>query len=113
MATTFEHSAVADSDTVSAPIAGYGISYAITVIFNAILVVLKETIPAVHDLMVAITGHHWVTHGLLDLIVFVALGAYLSRGDGLHVSGNKVASAIVGGTVVGGLIVVGFFVIVG
>jgi hypothetical protein len=111
MTTTHQHSTTADSDRVSANVAGFGVSYAIACIFNAIVVVLKEAYPAVHDGMAAITGHHWVTHGLLDLIVFIALGYYLSRGEGLHMTGNTLVSWIVGGTVIGGLIIVGYFVL--
>ena len=109
MTTTYEQTKTADADTVGGKIAAYGVSYAITSIFNAILMIFKETYPAVQEGMVAITGHHWVKHGLLDVIVFVALGAYLSRGEGLRMTGNKLASTIVGGTVIGGLIVVGIF----
>ena len=110
MATTYEHTHVADSDTVSAPIAGYGISYAITAIFSAILVVLKETIPAVHDLMVAITGHHWVTHGILNLIVFVLLGWLLTRWtETARMSARTLILTIVGSVVVSGVITAGFF----
>jgi len=111
MTTTYNHSTVADTETVSANVAGFGVSYAITCIVNAIVVVFKEAFPAVHDFMTAITGHHWVTHGLLDLIVFVALGLYLSRGEGLQMTGGAVVSKIVGGTVIGGLIIVGYFLL--
>jgi len=48
------------ADAVSAKITGYGISYAITSILSALLVVLKESNEGVHGLLVAITGHHWI-----------------------------------------------------
>jgi len=64
----------------------------------------------VHGLLVAITGHHWITHGLLDVIVFVVLGAVLSRRD-MNLSGNTLITSVVGSTILSGLIVVGFFVL--
>jgi len=95
---------------VSAKATGYGIAYAITSILSALLVVLKESNEGVHGLLVAITGHHWVTHGLLDVIVFVALGAVLSRRD-ISLSGNTLITTVVGATILSGLIISGYFIL--
>jgi len=103
-------SQTSSADAVSAKVTGYGISYAITSILNALLVILKESNESVHGLLVAITGHHWITHGLLDVIVFVVLGAVLSRRD-MNLSGNTLITSVVGSTILSGLIVVGFFVL--
>lgn len=97
------------SETVSATVSGFGISYAITSILSALLVVLKESSEAVHDALVAITGHHWVTQSLLDLIVFVVLGFVLSRRS-MAMSGNALITTIVGATVLSGLIIAGYFI---
>ena len=97
------------TETVSPKVTGYGISYAITAILSALLVVLKESNESVLNLMKALTGHHWITHGLLDIIIFVALGILLSRGAGIRMSGNALISTVVGATVVSGLIIAGFF----
>lgn len=90
----------------------FAAAYAITAIFNAIVVWLKEAIPAVHDGMAAILGHHWIAHGVLDLIVFFALGFYLTS-RGYRTSGSTAANFLIWGTILGGIMVVGFFVIVG
>lgn len=97
-------------DTISAKVAGYGVSYAITSILSALLVVLKETNEGVHGLLVAITGHHWVTHGLLNMILFIVLGVVLSRRD-MGMSGNTLITTVVGATVLSGLIIAGFFIL--
>jgi len=107
---TTETHATQSDEFVSSTTAGFGVAYAITCIVNALIMIVKESSEAVHDAMAAITGHHWVTHGLLDLFVFVVLGYILSRNDRLRMTGTGLASTIVGGTVIGGLIVVGFFV---
>lgn len=96
------------ADAVNARVAGYGISFATTSILSALLVVLKESNESVEELLVAITGHHWVTHGLLDVVVFVVLGAILSRRD-LNLSGNTLVTSVVGSTVLSGLIIAGYF----
>jgi hypothetical protein len=98
------------ADTVSAKVTGYGVSYAITSILSALLVVLKESNEGVHGLLVAITGHHWITHGLLDVIVFVVLGAVLSRRD-MSLRGNTLITTVVGATILSGLIIAGYFIL--
>jgi len=100
------------SELMSPKITGYGLAYSIAVIFNALLMMLKEGIPAVHNFMTLLTGHHWVTHGVLDLLVFVAFGM-LFTARGIEWDGNKLATYVVGSTVLAGLMIVGFFVIIG
>jgi len=67
---SIQQTTTAMDETNTAKEKGVGISYAITCIFSALLVVLKERNDAIHDEMVVITGHHWVTHGVLNLIIF-------------------------------------------
>ena len=98
------------NDTVSAKVAGYGVSYAITSILSALLVMLKETNESVMGVLVSITGHHWVTQGLLNVVLFVVLGALLSRRE-KGMSGNALISTVVGATVLSGLIIAGFFIL--
>ena len=101
------------SDTVGATVTAFGISYAITSIFSALLVVLKELSAGVHDGLAAITGHHWVTHGLLNVIVFVVLGMLLSRANRAPMPVASLVNVVIGSTIVSGLIIAGFFLIVG
>lgn len=99
------------ADSVGTTARAFGISYAITSILSALLVVLKESSQAVLDGLAAITGHHWVTHGVLNIIVFVALGFVLSRMDvGVQMTGKSLITTIVGATVVSGLIIAGYFI---
>jgi len=107
MMTTNQSSA---ADEVGAKVTGYGLSYAVTSILSALLVVLKESSEAVHGLLVAITGHHWITHGLLDVIVFIVLGVLLSR-RGTSMSGGAFITTVVGATILSGLIISGYFVL--
>jgi hypothetical protein len=95
----------------------FGLSFAITSLFSALLVVLKETNEnTVLAWMKAATPHHWITHTLLDLIIFVVLGVVLARandGQGIRIGADKLNSYIVGAFVIGGLIIAGFFLIFG
>ncbi|UTV30976.1 hypothetical protein [Photobacterium atrarenae] len=106
------HSPVNDSKPpyAGAAIIGFSLSYAVTSIFSALLVVLKEISETIHHVLVVITGHHWVTHGLLDLILFVALGFVLSRKYGdADITDNALIMSITGSTILSGLIISGYY----
>jgi hypothetical protein len=99
-----------EAGSAGTTVTAFGVSYAITSIFSALLVVLKEASVSVHDGLAAITGHHWVSHGVLDLIVFVVLGFVLSRTSAAQMSAKSLIAVVVGATVVSGLIIAGYFI---
>jgi len=92
----------------------FGLSFAITSIISALLVILKESNEeSFLAWMKAATGHHWVTHGILNLIIFVALGWAFSRpnnGQGLKITANVLVTCIVGAVLISGLLIAGFYV---
>jgi lipoprotein signal peptidase len=91
----------------------FGASFAITSILSALLVVLKESNEeTVLAWMKSATGHHWTTHGLLNLIVFAGLGWGLSRfndGQGLNISATVLVALIAVAVVFSELIIAGFY----
>jgi hypothetical protein len=94
----------------------YGVSLALTCLLSALLVVFKELNEPLLNWMKHITIHHWVTHGVFDIIVFVVVGwalAQLNGGAGLNISTKNFITMLVGGVVLGGLIIAGFYLIVG
>jgi len=71
MATTMAHtqSAAASTDTAHEKVAAaFGLSAAITVLFNVILAFIKDSWPALNSFMAMLTGHHWRTHGLTSTL---------------------------------------------
>lgn len=94
---------------------GYGVSFAVTSVVSAILVILKET----HEdsllaVMKSITGHHWVTHGVFDILLFVILGWVLStakKGEGVNMSSNSLAGYIVGAIAISFILIAGFYLL--
>ena len=92
----------------------FGLSFAITSILSALLVILKETNEdTVLAWMKAATGHHWITHGVLDIILFLVLGWVFSRlnnGQGIRITPNALIICIVGSVVISGLIISGFYI---
>ena len=76
-----------------------------------LLVIVKENVPGAQDLMQSLTGHHWVSHGLIVLIVFLVLGFALSRGGAADTPANKLINYIVGSTVISGLALAFYFTV--
>lgn len=93
----------------------FGISLAITSVLSALLVVVKEMSEnTVLALMKRMTIHHWVTHGLFILILFVVIGWILARsngGQGARMTVNCFISMLVSAVVLSGLIIAGFYLI--
>jgi hypothetical protein len=102
----------------NAPISKYTVSFGLSVslssVINALLVVVKEKSPAVLAAMQKLTGHQWVTHSAIVLILFGFFGwlfARVNRGQGLPMSVNRLIGTIMAGVVTGGVIIVGFYLI--
>ena len=95
----------------------FGLSLAITSVLSALLVVLKElNTSTVLAGMKGLTSHHWITHGIFDVVVFVVLGwllARVSRGEGLRMGPKSLILMIVVAVVISGLIISGFYLIEG
>ena len=91
----------------------FGLSLAITSLLSALIVIIKETNEeSVLAWMKAATGHHWVTHGVINIILFVVLGWALSIPNdrqGVKVSGNGLVACIVGAVLISGLLIAGFY----
>src|SRR6185436_13492357 len=83
MSTTFADTtrtlAMAESDQIGIYTASFGVSLGLTSVFNALLVVIKEMNEHTVLAWMKAAGHHWVTHGALDLAVFIILGFALAQ----------------------------------
>ena len=89
---------------------GFGISFLIASIFNGLLIIAKETYAPLKDWMKSFSGHHWITHGIFVIVLFVVLGYIFSKTDlDKKIDANKISGMVIAGTVLGGLIIVGFF----
>jgi hypothetical protein len=78
----------------------FGLSAAITIVFNTLLAWAKDAYDPLNSFMASLAGHHWITHGLADIILFVLLG-WLFMSRGVRIGGmalvRTVAAAVVGG----------------
>jgi len=81
----------------------------IVIIFNSLLTVIKERFEGVHHLLVTLSGHHWITHGVLDVILFFVIGVILSKkidNKGRFLRVGILLSAILGVSMIAGLMLV-------
>lgn len=81
--------------------AAFGLSAAITIVFNTVLAWIKDAYDPLNTLMASLTGHHWITHGLADIAVFLIVGAVLMRRQ-FTMDGSRLAFLVAGAVVVGG-----------
>ena len=100
------------NNTLSKNSRAFGLSLAVTSVVNALLVIAKETSPAIEAAMKNLTGHHWITHSLAIVLLFLALGWILARTGGNTLNVNKLIRALAGGVILGSLIIVGFYLFV-
>jgi len=81
--------------------AGYGVSAAATIVFNTLLAWIKDAYDPLNSFMASLSGHHWTTHSLVDVAVFLVLGAILTK-RGIRIDGARLAMLLAGAVIVGG-----------
>ena len=91
-----------DLNQIDRKTAGFGAAAAAAIVFSTLLAVAKEFFPALKAAMKAASGHHWITHGVVVLALFLILGWLLSKTN-LRMSGKRLAWKLVLSTVIGGL----------
>ena len=92
----------------------FGLSFVITSVASALLVVAKEMNEPLKTWMKVATGHHWTTHGVLVLALFLVLGLVLAAGRNPGWSrpgANGLAVAIFASTAASAAIIAGLFLV--
>ncbi len=90
-------------------LSGFGLSFLISSLASAVLVILKEENAALLAWMKAFLGHHWVTHGVFAIVLFIVLGLVFS---GLHLGKNWTEKHLVTFVLIGAVLstlIVGVF----
>ncbi len=90
--------------------AAFGLAAAIAILFNTLLAWIKDAYDPLNSAMASLTGHHWITHGLADVVLFVVLGAvFMITGAAERMSPHRLVSLLVGAVVIAGLGLAGWF----
>ena len=90
----------------------YGLALALASVVNGLLVVAKESSPAVQAGMQKLTGHHSVTHCAIVLGLFFLTGWRFARargGQGARLTAHRLLVILVSGVILGVLIIAGFY----
>jgi hypothetical protein len=103
-----------ENTTLSKHTTAFGLSLALCAVLNALLVIAKEKSKSVADWMQRITGHHWITHVAIILVLFAVFGwcfARMNGGLGPKMPVHRLTGIIFSGVVAGVLIVLAFYIV--
>lgn len=88
--------------------AGFAMAAAITILFSTVLACVKDAYHPLNNFMNSVVWHNWITHGLVDVILFIVLGMIFSRtGWAERIAPSRLITFLAGAVIVGG---VGLFV---
>lgn len=101
----------AEANSLSKYSVSFGIALAIASVVNALLVIVKEKSPRVMDGMKMLTGHHWITHSLIVVVLFLGLGWGLAQGGGKAMTSRGLLGWVFGGVMIGAGLIAGFYLL--
>ena len=93
--------ATPESPKLAAATSGFVLAAAVTVLFNTALAWAKDAFAPLTGFMKSLTGHHWTTHGLADLILFAGLGFIFTKSktaektNANHLIGVLIAAVVI------------------
>jgi hypothetical protein len=99
------NSAISSKSPSLAPAtSGFVLSAAITVLFNTGLAWAKDAYPPLTAFMKSLSGHHWTTHGLADLVLFIGLGCIFRNAKVVeNINPNRLIAGLIGAVAIAGL----------
>jgi len=92
----------------------FGLAFALCALLNSLLVVAKEKNHAVANWMRSLTGHHWITHVLLVLVLFNVVGFGLARTNqnrGPQISASTLTKIVLTGLALSCAIIFAFYLV--
>jgi hypothetical protein len=88
----------------------FGVSAAITLILNTILAIIKDIYPPLQKMMASLSGHHWITHAVFDIVAFYLLGyLFFSMKIAQNMDANKLISLLYSSTIIAVVVLAGWF----
>jgi hypothetical protein len=93
---------------------GFGVALVLAALANSLLVVVKEKSPALQAEMKKLTGHHWITHAVAIVGLFLVSGWVCSRlngGQGVRLAPGRLVVTLVAGVALASLIILGFYLL--
>ena len=91
---------------------GFGLSTAVMSILNTLLVIFKELTPPFKKAMADAMGHHWTTHGVIVIALFLVLGYVLAGAVKPESwSADKLGKAIIWSVIISGGALAAFYIL--
>jgi hypothetical protein len=103
-----------ENKTISKYTISFGLALAICSLINALLVIAKEKSPALQAGLKKITGHHWITHSTIVILLFILLGWLLAQtkgGRGFSLTAARLIKIITVGVFAAGGLIIGFYLL--
>jgi uncharacterized membrane protein SirB2 len=98
----------AENARLSRASAGFALAAATTILFSTALACVKDAYKPLSNYMNSVGWHNWITHGFVDVILFVVLGVIFSKsGLAERMAPRRLISFLVTAVIVSG---VGLFV---
>ena len=79
----------------------FGAAAAVVIVFNTLLAWIKDLSGPLNSFMARLTGHHWITHGLVDLVLFLVIGFAL-RARRARFDGDRLVTGVLVASIIGG-----------
>jgi hypothetical protein len=93
-----------ESRKLTAATSGFALAAAVTALFNTALAWAKDAYAPLTNFMNSLTGHHWTTHGLADLVLFIGLGfIFMNTRVGKNIDPNLLIGILIGAVAIAGL----------
>ena len=89
---------------------GFGLAAAVAILFNTALVWIKDSYEPLNGFMAALTGHYWITHGVIVVAAFLLLGWVFTQ-RGVRWDGYRLVLAVAVAAVLGGAGLAGWFLL--
>src|SRR5579863_8952538 len=84
--------------------AGFALAAAITILFSTVLACVKDAYHPLNSFMNSVAWHNWITHGLVDVILFFVLGIIFSKSAWAErIASSRLISFFVGAVIVAGV----------
>jgi hypothetical protein len=100
------------STTLDKTTIGFGLSAAVMSILNTLLVIFKELTPPFKAGMASAMGHHWTTHGVAVIVLFIVLGFVLSGAVKPESwSGSRLGQTIAGSVILSAAALAAFYLL--
>jgi hypothetical protein len=90
-----------ETGAIDGAAAAFGMAAVVAIVFNTVLAWVKDAYDPLNSFMASLTGHHWKTHGLVDIAVFLIIG-FVLMARGFRIDGTKLALSLTAAIVVGG-----------